>query len=68
MWFYLLKDGKWNKDKKNIFLTVVNLLIITMGLAVLGIGMWAAAESIKEGYNDGSVGKPFECKWGVKAT
>lgn len=67
MWFVLLREGKWT-SRKNILLGIINGLIFLGGLTILGAGIYSAAMSIKEGYEDGSVGHPFECKWGVKQT
>jgi len=35
-WFGLIKDGKWNKDAKNIMLSIVNGIVFVIGLVVLG--------------------------------
>ena len=35
-WFGLIKEGKWNKDAKNIMLSIVNGIVFVIGLVVLG--------------------------------
>lgn len=60
-WFVLLKKGKWNKDWKNITLTIVNGIIFAMGMAVLGCGAYATVQDIIDEYASGSVGSAFSC-------
>lgn len=67
-WWVLLKEGRWNKDAKNIFLSFANGAIFLGGLTVLGAGMYSASMSIKVEYEKGTVGHPFECRWGVLET
>jgi len=54
------RDHLW-KGPKNIFLSIVNIVIIALGLMVLGVGTWTSVESIIQGYQAGTVGKPFSC-------
>lgn len=60
-WFCLLKEGKWNRDWKNISLSIVNAVIFGIGLAILGCGTYASAKDIADKYSGGKVGSPFGC-------
>jgi hypothetical protein len=62
-WFQLIKEGKWNANKKNIFLSVVNACIFCIGIAILGLGTYASAADIADQYSGpkGTVRSPFTC-------
>lgn len=61
LWFTLLKEDKWTSSRKNIVFTVVNAIVILIGLVFLGCGTYASIQSIVDSYAEGSVGKPFAC-------
>ena len=60
-WFTLLKKGKWNANKKNIGLSVLNAFVLCIGLIVLGCGTYASVKDILESYKTGTVGGSFAC-------
>lgn len=60
-WWFLVKEGKWNKDWKNIALTATNALVLAIGLCVLGCGTYAAVQDIVNAYDSGEVRSPFTC-------
>jgi hypothetical protein len=61
-WFQLIKEGKWNANKKNIALSVLNAIIFCIGVAILGLGTYASAADIADSYASGSgVRSPFTC-------
>jgi hypothetical protein len=61
-WFQLVKEGKWNANKKNIALSILNACIFVIGLAILGLGTYASAADIADSYSSGSgVRSPFTC-------
>lgn len=60
-WFQLVKEGKWYKGWKNISLSVLNLCILGIGLAVLGLGTWASVRDIMDQYSSGEVRSSFTC-------
>lgn len=60
-WFSLIKEGKWNANAKNIVLSVVNVVVLCIGLVVLVGGAYASVEDILESYKTGSVGGSFAC-------
>ena len=61
-WFTILKKGKWNANKKNIGLTVLNALVLCIGICVLVCGTYASIEDILKSYKTGTVGGSFTCK------
>lgn len=61
-WFMLIKEGKWNHGWKNITLSILNGLILVIGIAVLACGTYASVQDIMVQYTSGSVGSPFSCK------
>lgn len=60
-WFYLIKEGSWKKDTRNICLSIVNGFIFIMGIAILGLGTYASAKDISDRYASGKVGGSFTC-------
>ena len=60
-WFYLIKEGKWNANRKNIGLSIVNGLILGIGLVVMVCGTYASVVDILDSYKEGSVGGSFTC-------
>lgn len=60
-WFQLIKEGKWNRDWKNISLSIVNAICLVIGVAVLGCGTYASVQDIVNQYHSGSVRTPFTC-------
>jgi hypothetical protein len=60
-WFQLVKTGKWNANAKNIALSVLNAIVLVIGLMVLGCGTYASVEEILHMYTKGDVRKPFTC-------
>ncbi|KAL8707759.1 MAG: hypothetical protein Q9220_007279 [cf. Caloplaca sp. 1 TL-2023] len=60
-WFSIVKEGKWNATRKNIMLSVLNALVLVIGIVVLVCGTYASIEDILESYKEGSVGGSFAC-------
>ncbi|KAJ4371153.1 hypothetical protein N0V83_004369 [Neocucurbitaria cava] len=60
-WFQLVKVGKWNDGWKNISLSILNALVLLIGIIVLGAGTYASVEDIITQYNSGEVRSPFTC-------
>ena len=60
-WFGILKEGKWNANTKNIGLSVVNAIVLLIGLVVLVGGTYASVKDILDSYASGSVGGSFTC-------
>ncbi|KAF1352634.1 hypothetical protein EJ07DRAFT_136583 [Lizonia empirigonia] len=60
-WFQLVKEGKWNSTKKNIFLSILNACVFIIGIVILGAGTYASVEDIIHQYNGGAVRSPFTC-------
>lgn len=60
-WFLLLKDGKWSATWWNIVLSVTNVAIGIIGLAILGLGTWASVQEIVDQYASGSISGSFTC-------
>ena len=60
-WFRLLKKGKWYAGWKNIFLSIVNALLVMIGLTVLVAGSYSSAQEIRAQYRAGNVRAPFAC-------
>jgi len=60
-WFMLIKEGKWNKDWKNITLSIVNGIIFVMGIAILGCGTYGSVQDVVNKYASGAVGSAFTC-------
>lgn len=60
-WFLLIKEGKWNESTKNIVLTIVNLAVGVVGLAILGLGTWANVQEIIDQYASGDLSGSFTC-------
>lgn len=61
-WFQLVKKGKWNSSARNIALSVLNTVVLIIGMVVLGAGTYASVEDIITQYNSGDVRSPFTCK------
>ncbi len=60
-WFQLVKEGKWNRDAKNIFLSMVNVCVFIMGIFILGAGTYASVMDIMSQYKNGEVRGAFTC-------
>ena len=60
-WFQLVKTGKWNENAKNISLSILNVLVFLIGIAVLGCGTYASVQDIITQYNSGAVRGAFTC-------
>lgn len=60
-WFMLIKEGKWNRDLKNISLSLLNGLCLIIGVVVLVCGTYASIKDIMDQYTSGSVRSPFTC-------
>lgn len=46
-WLFL-KRGRWFATRKNMFLTIVNILVFAIGAAICGLGLYASGKSIAE--------------------
>lgn len=66
-WFMLIKEGKWNASWHNIGLSIANVLIGIIGLAILGLGTWASVQDIVDSYAEGSISGSFTCDSSVYA-
>lgn len=60
-WFLLIKEGKWNATRWNIILSITNVAVGIIGLAILGLGTWASVQEIADQYAKGSVSGSFTC-------
>lgn len=60
-WFQLVKEGKWYRGWKNISLSILNVLVLIIGLMVLGCGTYASVQDIITQYAKGSVRGSFTC-------
>lgn len=60
-WFSILKEGKWNANRKNIGLSVLNSFVLVIGIVVLVCGTYASVEDIIQSYAKGTVGGSFAC-------
>lgn len=60
-WFSLIKEGKWNANRKNIGLSIANALVFLIGIIVLVCGTYASVDDILESYKTGSVSGSFTC-------
>ncbi|CZT20350.1 probable neutral amino acid permease [Ramularia collo-cygni] len=58
-WFQLVREGKWNKDRHNIMMSILNAIVLIIGLLVLACGTYASVEDILHQYTDGEVRSPF---------
>jgi hypothetical protein len=61
-WWFLLKEGAWNKDWRNISLTIVNAAVFIIGMAILGCGTYANVQDIVDQYAQGKVRSSFACE------
>lgn len=60
-WFFLIKDGAWNKNWKYVCLSVINALCFITGMVVLVAGTYASVEDIIAQFSDGKVHGSFSC-------
>lgn len=60
-WFMLIKEGKWYQGAHNITLSIVNGIILAMGITLLGCGTYASVQDILKKYAEGSVGGAYSC-------
>lgn len=60
-WFTLLKEGSWNSSWKNISYSILNVIVILIGLVFLVGGTYASVIDIVNGFSEGTVGQPFAC-------
>jgi hypothetical protein len=60
-WFLLVKEGRWNANRWNVFLSVVNVGVGIVGLLILGLGTWASVREIVDQYAGGKVSGSFTC-------
>lgn len=60
-WFTLLKEGSWNSSWKNISYSILNVVVILIGLVFLVGGTYASVIDIVNGFSEGTVGQPFAC-------
>lgn len=63
IWFYLLRDGAWNKDARNIALSVLNVFLIALGFFFFVGGIYGSAVQLKDTYQHNKAGQPFSCTW-----
>ncbi|OQO03544.1 hypothetical protein B0A48_10208 [Cryoendolithus antarcticus] len=60
-WFQLVKEGKWNSSAKNIVLSIMNVIVLFIGIATLGLGTYASVVDILDAYSSGEVRGSFTC-------
>ncbi|KAK6435775.1 hypothetical protein LTR95_008042 [Oleoguttula sp. CCFEE 5521] len=60
-WFQLVKEGKWNSSTKNIVLSIMNVIVLFIGIATLGLGTYASVVDILDAYSSGEVRGSFTC-------
>ena len=60
-WFSLLREGRWYDGWKNICLSILNGIILWMGLFVLVAGAYASVQVIISGFRTGNMRRPFTC-------
>ena len=60
-WFSLLKEGSWRSSWKNIGYSVLNVVVILIGVVFLVGGTYACILDIIDSYSAGTVGTPFAC-------
>ncbi|KAJ5111040.1 hypothetical protein N7532_001575 [Penicillium argentinense] len=60
MWFMFIRQGSWFSTK-NIVYSVVNILVLIIGLIVLGAGTYSSIVDIIKSYDEGTVGGVFSC-------
>lgn len=53
LWLYLNYKRWWSGPRK-VFLTIVNGMIVVLGWAVLGMGLYASGKAIHDGGGSGS--------------
>ncbi|RKF57349.1 N amino acid transport system protein [Erysiphe neolycopersici] len=61
MWFKLVRKGSCFSGK-NILLTIINTIVLIIGLIVFFGGTYASIQDILNKYAEGHIGKPFSCK------
>ena len=64
-WFYLIREGSWYRGWRNISFSVLNALMLVIGLFVLVGGTYANILSIMDEYAFGNVGSAFSCSSSV---
>ncbi|KAF7560426.1 hypothetical protein G7046_g3726 [Stylonectria norvegica] len=60
MWFILLRKGKWY-SRENIIWSIINGIILIMGMVLLVGGTYAAVADIIDQYEKGTVKGAFTC-------
>lgn len=60
-WFMLIKEGKWHQGWKNISLSILNVLVLAIGVLTLGAGTYASVQDIVTQYASGQVRGAFTC-------
>lgn len=60
-WFTIVKEGRWNSSKRNILLTLVNIIVFLIGMMILVGGTYASVVDILNEYKSGEVGTAFTC-------
>ncbi|KAI8583521.1 hypothetical protein K450DRAFT_221572 [Umbelopsis ramanniana AG] len=59
--YLVLNKGNWFTTKKQTFWTILNILIIIIGIIVFGVGTYTSIQSILNDYAVGAVRYPFTC-------
>ena len=60
MWLYL-NQGRWVESWRKVVGLSIALLVIAVSAVICVAGIWSSAVSIRDSYNQGSVGSPFSC-------
>lgn len=62
MWFKLIRKGGCFSSGKNIAFTIINTIVIIIGVVIFGAGTYASVFDMVESYKGKGAGKPFACK------
>ncbi|KAK5732409.1 hypothetical protein LTR17_010585 [Elasticomyces elasticus] len=60
-WFFLIKEGKWNASRRNICLSIINAVVLVIGVTILGCGTYASVMDIIVQFRSGDVRGSFSC-------
>ena len=60
-WFQLVREGSCFSSTKNIMLSLLNAVVLVIGIVILGAGTYASVEDIIHQYSSGEVRSAFTC-------
>ena len=64
-WFCLIKDGSWYRGWRNITLSILNAVLLAIGVIIFVAGTYASVQGIVIQHNNGNIGAPFTCSANV---